>query len=155
MLLTGDNEAAAGSIARIAGISEVRSSMMPEDKMSFIKESGRKTAMIGDGVNDALALSGAYAGIAMGGIGSDIAVESADAVLVSDDIKRIPYLMRMTRKCMARIRQNIVFSLVINFIAIILSASGVLVPVTAALWHNFGSVFVVVNAVLLLRERDR
>ncbi len=155
VLLTGDNEAAAGSIARIAGISEVRSSMMQEDKMSFIKESGRKTAMIGDGVNDALALSGAYAGIAMGGIGSDIAVESADAVLVSDDIKRIPYLMRMTRKCMARIRQNIVFSLVINFIAIILSASGVLVPVTAALWHNFGSVFVMVNAVLLLRERDR
>jgi len=156
-LLTGDNKAAASAIAGSVGITEVHSNLLPEDKMSLIKkynESGNKVCMIGDGVNDALALSTAYAGIAMGGVGSDIAVESADAVLVSDDIKRLPYLFRLTRKAMVKVKQNIVISLCINFAAIILSGVGFLTPVTAALVHNFGSVFVVVNAALLLRERD-
>jgi heavy metal translocating P-type ATPase len=156
-LLTGDNAAAANAIAGSVGITEVHSNLLPEDKMSLIKnynESDNKVCMIGDGVNDALALSTAYAGIAMGGVGSDIAVESADAVLVSDDIKRLPYLFRLTRKAMVKVKQNIVISLCINFAAIILSGFGILTPVTAALVHNFGSVFVVVNAALLLREKD-
>ncbi|MDD3137426.1 MAG: cation-translocating P-type ATPase [Lachnospiraceae bacterium] len=158
MLLTGDNEAAAHTIAGKVGIEEVRSGLLPEDKMAIIKEyteSGKEICMIGDGVNDALALGTAYAGIAMGGVGSDIAVESADAVLVSDDIKRLPYLMYMTGKSMKKVKQNIIISLIINFGAIILSSLGILVPITAALVHNFGSVFVVVNAALLLREKDK
>ena len=157
MLLTGDNRDAAQSIAGEVGIVDVNANLLPENKMQIIKESsgrGEYICMVGDGVNDALALSTAYAGIAMGGIGSDIAVESADAVLVSDDIGRIPYLFRITRKAMGKVKQNIIISLIIDFAAVVLSFFGILNPVTGALVHNFGSVFVVVNAALLLRERD-
>lgn len=157
MLLTGDNEYAARSISKAAGINDVRANLLPEDKMRIIKEYTGGTepiCMIGDGVNDALALATADAGIAMGGIGSDIAIESADAVLVSDDIKRIPYLFNLMRKVMKKIKVNIIASLIINLSAVILSAIGVLTPITGALWHNFGSVFVVINAALLLRLKD-
>lgn len=157
ILLTGDNEAAANGIATSVGIAEVRANLLPEDKMSIVREYGENSeriCMVGDGVNDALALSTAYAGIAMGGVGSDIAVESADAILVSDDIKRLPYLFAMTRKAMSKVKQNIIISLVIDFVAVVLSFFGILNPVTGALVHNFGSVFVVVNAALLLRDKD-
>ncbi|MBQ3860842.1 MAG: cation-translocating P-type ATPase [Clostridia bacterium] len=157
MLLTGDNAHAALSVASAAGIEDVRSELLPEDKMRIIRESSggdEPVCMIGDGVNDALALSSADAGIAMGGIGSDIAVEAADAVLVSDDIKRLPYLFRLMKKVMQKVHVNILASLVINLTAVVLSALGVLSPVTGALWHNCGSVFVVVNAALLLRMKD-
>ena len=125
--------------------------------MKIIKsysDKGETVCMIGDGVNDALALTGADAGIAMGGIGSDIAIESADAVLVSDEIKHLPYLFDMMQKVMKKIKVNIIASLVINLSAVILSAFGVLTPITGALWHNFGSVFVVVNAALLLKRKN-
>lgn len=155
MLLTGDNAAAAGTVCDAVGIGEVRSGLLPEDKLNIVRrEGGRKVCMIGDGVNDAPAISAAYAGIAMGGIGSDIAVESADAVLVGDEISRLPYLFRLTKKAMRKVRQNITFSMIFNFAAIILSGFGILTPVTAALVHNFGSVFVVVNAAMLLAEKD-
>jgi len=90
----------------------------------------------------------------MGGIGSDIAVESADAVLVSDEIRRLPYLFGLAQRVMRKIRVNLAASLLINLTAVVLSALGVLSPVTGALWHNCGSVFVVVNAALLLRAKD-
>jgi cation transport ATPase len=90
----------------------------------------------------------------MGGIGSDIAVESADAVLVSDDIKRLPYLFNLMQKVMRKVHVNIIASLVINLAAVVLSAIGILTPVTGALWHNCGSVFVVVNAAFLLHLKD-
>ena len=157
LLLTGDHEGAARAIAESVGINEVRADLLPEDKMNIVKEwksRSRQICMIGDGVNDALALRSANAGIAMGGIGSDIAIESADAVLVSDDIKRLPYLFELTQKVMKKIHTNIIASLLINLSAVLLSAFGILNPVTGALWHNFGSVFVVVNAALLLRLKD-
>lgn len=158
VLLTGDNESAAAAIAAEAGIEDVRSNLLPEEKMNIIKSmagSADPVCMIGDGVNDALALASADAGIAMGGIGSDIAIESADAVLVSDEIRRLPYLFTLMQKVMKKIQVNIIASLLINITAVILSAFGILTPVTGALWHNFGSVFVVVNAALLLREKDQ
>lgn len=157
LLLTGDSEAPARAIAAQAGIAEVRYSLLPEDKQAVVRaftEEGKRLAMIGDGVNDALALKSAYAGIAMGGIGSDIAVESADAVLVEDDIRRLPYLFSLMKKVMGNVRQNMILSLVINLSAVLLSAFGLLNPVTGALVHNGGSVLVVVNAARLLRERD-
>lgn len=157
MLLTGDNVQAAGAISQNAGIKDVRANLLPEEKMKIIGDyagSKEPICMIGDGVNDALALTTADAGIAMGGIGSDIAIESADAVLVSDDIKRIPYLLSLTKKAMQKVKTNIIMSMMINITAVILSAAGILTPVTGALWHNFGSVFVVVNAALLLRYKD-
>ena len=103
MLLTGDNQHAAGSIGASVGISDVRANLLPEEKMNIIKGyagGAEPICMIGDGVNDALALTSADAGIAMGGIGSDIAIESADAVLVSDEIKRLPYLFSLMQKVM-------------------------------------------------------
>ena len=157
MLLTGDNENAAKTVAETTGITDVRSNLLPEEKMRIIQQyagSREPICMIGDGVNDALALTSADAGIAMGGIGSDIAIESADAVLVSDEIKRLPYLFKLMQKVMKKIHINIIVSLIINLTAVVLSAAGILNPVTGALWHNFGSVFVVVNAALLLREKD-
>ena len=157
MLLTGDNEHAAAAIADSAGIRDVRSDLLPEEKMKIIRGfagGAEPICMIGDGVNDALALTSADAGIAMGGIGSDIAVECADAILVSDDIRRLPYLFRLMQKVMKKVHVNIIASLIINLAAVVLSALGVLSPVTGALWHNCGSVFVVVNAALLLRLRD-
>ena len=90
----------------------------------------------------------------MGGIGSDVVVESADAVLVSDEIRRLPYLFGLAQRVMRKIRVNLAASLLINLTAVVLSALGVLSPVTGALRHNCGSVFVVVNAALLLRAKD-
>lgn len=158
LLLTGDNEAAAGYIAGQVGISELKSGLLPEEKMRIIEDiskSGGAVCMIGDGVNDAPALTRADAGIAMGGIGSDIAIESADAVLVGDEIKRIPYLFMLTKKVMHKVNVNIVAGMIINITAVILSSAGILNPVTGALWHNFGSVFVVINAALLLQYKDK
>jgi heavy metal translocating P-type ATPase len=157
ILLTGDNDAAAKTIAAQAGIAIVQAGLLPEDKMNIIKSYETKethVCMIGDGINDTLALSSAYAGIAMGGIGSDSAVESSDAVLVSDDIKQVPYLFFMAKKTMQKVFTNICISLSINTVAVVLSVLGLLNPVTGALVHNCGSVFVVINAALLLRYKN-
>ena len=153
ILLTGDNEGTAKHIASLVGIEMVKPNMLPEEKMDIIRQytdRGEKICMIGDGVNDALALKSAYAGIAMGGIGSDIAVEAADAVLVGDNIERIPYLLKMSQKCMKRISFNIVVAVIWNAFAVLLSTMGILNPVTAALVHNVGSVFVVISSALLI-----
>ena len=158
MLLTGDNKEAATFIAEKAGIREVHANLLPEEKMQIIKnaQTGKeKVCMVGDGINDSLALATSYAGIAMGGIGSDIAVESSDAVLISDDIKTLPYLFKMSKKAMKKVFVNITLSMAINLAALTLSVLGLLTPVTGALVHNCGSVLVVLNAALLLLARDR
>lgn len=156
VLLTGDSAAAASGVAEAVGITDVRARLLPEDKLANIRQlvdAGLQVCMVGDGVNDALALRSASAGIAMGGIGCDVAVESADAVLVSDDLTRVPYLLGLSSATMRKVRQNIALGLAINLVAVYLSVSGALTPVTAALFHNCGSVFVVINAATLLRRR--
>lgn len=139
VLLTGDKAAAAQAIAGEAGIETFRAGLLPEDKYKWIKsleERGIHTVKVRDGVNDALSLRSAYAGIAMGGIGSDIAVESADAVLVHDELRLLRALLSLSlslsHRVMGKICQNILCSLVINLAAVLLSALGVLTPVTGA-----------------------
>lgn len=157
IMLTGDNEASASNIANKVFIDDVYSSLLPEDKMKIIKELESKnspTCMIGDGVNDALALKYSSVGISMGAIGSDIAIETSDIALVSDDIKNIPYLLYLSKKTMKTIKLNVTFSLVLNFVAIILAMAGVLNPVVGALVHNLGSVFVIINSSKLLKTKN-
>ena len=157
IMLTGDNEASASNIANKVFIDDVYSSLLPEDKMKIIKELESKnspTCMIGDGVNDALALKYSSVGISMGAIGSDIAIEASDIALVSDDIKNIPYLLYLSKKTIKTIKLNVTFSLVLNFVAIILAMAGVLNPVVGALVHNLSSVFVIINSSKLLKTKN-
>lgn len=153
VLLTGDHENAAVHIARQLHIDEVHASCLPEDKLSWIDASQKNhfpVCMIGDGINDALALKKALVGIAMGKAGSDIAVDAADIALVNDDIKELPHLLKLSRRMMNTIRVNLTFSMTLNFIAIILAITGILNPVVGALVHNAGSVLVIVNSAFLL-----
>ena len=149
MLLTGDHDAAAMHIARQAGISAVHADCLPEDKLNWIstyQKRGESIAMIGDGINDAPALKMADVGIAMGGVGSDIAVDAADIALVDDEIKALPHLIALSKKMMRTIHLNLTFSLILNFIAVALAITGILNPVVGALVHNAGSVLVILNS---------
>ena len=157
MLLTGDHENAARHIASQLQIDEVLSGCLPEDKLNWIddrQKKGGKVCMIGDGINDAPALKKACVGIAMGGIGSDIAVDAADIALVNDEIREIPHLLRLAKRMMFTIRCNLTFSMTLNFVAIILAITGILSPVVGALVHNAGSVIVIINSAFLLKWRS-
>lgn len=152
VLLTGDNQQTADYFAGQAGITQVRAELLPEEKVNQIKEMqqrGKSVCMIGDGVNDAPALKTADVGVAMGSMGSDIAVDAADIALMSDDISKIPYLKRLSNATVHTIKFSISLSLCINFVAIILSITGILTPTTGALVHNAGSCLVVLIAALL------
>lgn len=156
VLLTGDHRMAAEYFAKQTGMTEIRAELLPEQKVENIvrlQQAGNHVCMIGDGVNDAPALKSANVGVAMGSMGSDIAIEAADIALMSDDISKIPYLKRLSRSTLNTIKGNITVSMCINFVAITLSVLGLLNPVTGALVHNAGSVLVVLNAALLY-DRD-
>lgn len=152
VLLTGDNKKAAEYISNKVGIKEIKSSLLPEDKVSAVinmQNKGQLICMVGDGVNDAPALKTATVGIAMGTMGSDIAIEAADIAIMGDDISKIGYIKRLSNSTLKTIKFNITIAMLINIIAIILSVLGLLNPVTGALVHNLGSVLVVLNAALL------
>lgn len=158
LLLTGDHENAAKAIASELHITQVQANCLPEDKLTAIglrQESGESVCMIGDGINDAPALKKADVGIAMGGIGSDIAVDAADIALVDDEVKELPHLLGLSKHMMTVIKINMSFSMGLNFLAIILAITGVLDPVIGALVHNAGSVLVITNSAFLLKWRKK
>jgi P-type E1-E2 ATPase len=154
VLLTGDNPGAAGTLGGSLGITEIHANCLPENKLQFIDEyqkAGDAVCMIGDGINDAPALKKANVGIAMGGVGSDIAVDAADIVLVDDEVKELPHLFALSKRMMTTIKINLSFSMGLNFLAIILAITGILNPVIGALVHNAGSVLVIINSAFLLK----
>ncbi len=158
MLLTGDHQHTASHIAGLIGIQHVHADCTPEDKLRVIdrvqQEAGR-VCMIGDGINDAPALKKADVGIAMGGIGSDIAADAADIVLINDALIELPHLMQLAQKMMKTIRWNIVAAMALNFAAILLAMTGILTPVIGALVHNAGSVVVIAHSAFLLKWQPR
>ena len=152
ILLTGDNSETANYFAGQVGIGKVFGNLLPEEKLSWIeklKSEGRKVCMIGDGVNDAPALKTADVSVAMGSVGSDVAIEAADIALLGDDIGKIPYLKKLSNSTLFTIKANIAISMTINAAAIVCSVLGLLNPVTGAIVHNAGSCLVVLNAALL------
>ena len=158
MLMTGDHREAALRVAAAAGIRPelVVSECLPETKLERLDSLERadyRTAMVGDGINDAPALRRAWVGIAMGGAGSDIAVSSAGIVLMRDELSAIPRLIALSRRMMRMIRFNITLAMGINFAAILLAATGLMGPVAGALVHNAGSVAVILNSARLLGRR--
>lgn len=156
MLITGDNEITASSIGRQVGIEKIYSEQLPEDKLKVIQEqisAGKNVCMVGDGINDAPALAISDIGVAMGALGADIAIETADIALMSDDISKVPELILLSRKVLKTITVNVFISMGINFGAILLAAFGLINPVIGALVHNFGSVLVIAISATLLKYR--
>ena len=152
VLLTGDSEEAATYIGKKSGVSEIHAELLPGEKVSIIESlqgKHHKVCMVGDGINDAPAMKTADVSIAMGTIGSDIAIETADIALMSDDLSKIPYIKRLSDATIKTIKFSIALSMAINCIAIILSLLEVLTPTTGALVHNVGSCLVVLIAARL------
>lgn len=152
VLLTGDSQKTAAYFANLAGIRQIRAQLLPQEKVESIaalQNQGMQVCMIGDGVNDAPALKTANVGVAMGTMGSDIAVEAADITLIGDDLSKLSYLKRLSNATVNTIKLSICLSMTINFIAVGLSMAGILNPTTGALVHNVGSCLVVLIAALL------
>ncbi len=151
-MLTGNSSAAADYIAEAAGIKEYYPGLLPQDKLERIQAlqaNGYRVAMVGDGVNDALSLTAANVGLAMGGMGTDIAMEAADVTLMGDNLSLIPYLLALGRSTIKTINLNIIFAVFFNLTALIVSGYGLLNPIQGAIVHNIGSILVVVNSARL------
>ncbi|MGG3573992.1 heavy metal translocating P-type ATPase [Bacillus gobiensis] len=157
VMLTGDNEATAEAIGKAVGVSEIKAELLPQDKLTYIKElrkNHKKTAMVGDGVNDAPALAASSVGVAMGGAGTDTALETADIALMSDDLRKLPYTIKLSRKALAIIKQNITFSLAIKVIALLLIAPGWLTLWLAIFADMGATLLVTLNSLRLLKVRE-
>lgn len=157
IMLTGDNEGTAKAIGQKAGVNEVKANLLPQEKLSFIKElraTYQRVAMVGDGVNDAPALAASSVGIAMGGAGTDTALETADIALMADDLRKLPFTVKLSRKALNIIKQNITFSLGIKLLALLLVVPGWL-TLWIAIFADMGATLIVtLNSLRLLRVKD-
>lgn len=156
IMLTGDNEKSARFIAERIGIKEVKFGLLPEQKLQEIEEmqkSGLKVCMVGDGINDAPSLKLADCSIAMGALGSDIAIETADMAILNSDMNKIVYCVKHSKRTLFTIKRNIILAMTVNFISIILSFFGIFDPMTGAIMHNVTSIAVVLSSALLLINR--
>lgn len=153
IMITGDSKVVAEQTAKTLGISEVYAEVMPQEKVEIVKRlqlEGHKIIFVGDGVNDGPALVTANVGIAMGLTGTDVAIETAEVGLLSDDLLKIPYLISVSKKAISTIWQNVVFSLSVLSMAVILTIPGILTPVTGALLHELSSIPVIMNSARLI-----
>lgn len=156
VMLTGDNTRTAEAVAKQVGVTDVRAELLPEEKLNFIKDLRKDyehVAMIGDGVNDAPALAAASVGVAMGGAGTDTALETADIALMADDLDKLPYTIKLSRKALKIIKQNITFSLAIKALALVLVIPGWL-TLWIAIFADMGATLIVtLNSMRLLRVK--
>lgn len=156
IMLTGDNQATAQAIGQQVGVSEIEGELMPQDKLDYIKQlkiNFGKVAMVGDGINDAPALA-ATVGIAMGGAGTDTAIETADVALMGDDLQKLPFTVKLSRKTLQIIKQNITFSLVIKLIALLLVIPGWLTLWIAIMADMGATLLVTLNGLRLMKVKD-
>ena len=151
-ILSGDHEQSVQLIADELKMSDTWWGLKPEEKLrviSEIQDSGQKVVFVGDGINDAPALAAAEVGIAMGAVGTDVALETADIALMTDDISKIPFLTKLSRRTVQIIKWNIAFGMIFNAIAVLASGGGILSPIMGAVVHNIGSVLVVLSSASL------
>ena len=157
VMLTGDNKNTAAAIGEYIGVTDVRAELMPQDKLDVIKEleqSHHRVAMVGDGVNDAPALAASTVGIAMGAAGTDAALETADIVLMGDDLDKLPFTIKLSRKTLNIIKANIAFAIGIKVIALLLVIPGWLTLWIAILSDMGATVLVALNSMRLMRVKD-
>lgn len=153
VMLTGDNHKVAEAVAKKIGLEEFQAGLLPEQKQEFVKKlqgEGYVVGMIGDGINDAPALAMADVGIAMGAAGTDTAIETADIILMNDDLSGVLSFMRMSRIVLRRIKLNIFFSIIYNVIGLTLSFFGMMTPILAIIFQEAGCISVVLSSTLLL-----
>jgi Cd2+/Zn2+-exporting ATPase len=154
-MLTGDSHPVADRIGKELGI-RYEAKLLPEEKVLRVKEwkkQGQVVAMVGDGVNDAPALAAADVGIAMGAMGTDVAIETADIALMTDELEKIPTAIRLSRKALRVIKENLFFALVFNTVLVILSAQGWVTMILGAVMHQASSLLVILSSMRLLRKK--